>query len=94
MKARAKAGYFFWDPVTKLLTGKNKHQCRRALNAMKRKDSRLLIMIERLIHKWEKYYKEGIEAKKIHDENPWDTLKFDLPAFVEYFILRLQEEKL
>ncbi len=93
MKTRAKVGQFFWDPITKLLTDKNKHQCRRAFNIMKKRDPGLLITIERLMYKWERYYKEGIQAKKICDENPWDTLEFDLPAFVEYFIIRLQEEE-
>lgn len=93
MKVRARGGSFFWDPATTILTGKSKHRCRRIFNTMKVKDPSLIIRIEDLKKKWERIYKEGIATSSIKDENPWNTLEYDLPSFVEYFLVRLKEEE-
>lgn len=60
---------------------------------MKVKDPSLIIKIEELKKKWEIFYKEGIESSTIKDEDPWNTLEFDLPSYVEYFLIRLKEER-
>lgn len=93
MKSRAKRSRFLWGPVTRSLTNRTAEQCRRVLNSMLFHQPELKITIERLISKWERYYKEGIERQEIIDEDPWDTLNFDLPSFLEYFFRRLMDEE-
>lgn len=92
MKTRAKRLKFFWRPITKLLTTRTKEQCRRVFNAMLVTHPDLQLTIERLKCQWEKYYKEGIDLQQIQDKNEWDTCEFDLSSYVEYFILRMQED--
>jgi hypothetical protein len=93
MKARAKGKNFYWAPITKILTGRKAEECRRGLNAMHKYERGILVKIEQLKDKWEKYYKEGVERQEIQDENPWDTLDFDLVSYLEYFIIRMKEEE-
>lgn len=94
MKTRAKNLKFFWGPMTKLLTTRTKEQCRRAFNSMVVSQPGIQITIENLKRQWETFYKEGLETQQIVDKHAWDTTEFDLCSYVEYFILRLQEDRM
>lgn len=91
MQTRAKQLKFYWGPVVKVLTTRSKEQCRRVFNTMM-VNPHTRSTIEKLKCQWEKYYKEGIESQQIVDEKVWDTCDFDLCSYVEYFILRMQED--
>ncbi|KAI8073555.1 hypothetical protein BDF21DRAFT_73830 [Thamnidium elegans] len=93
MKIRAKDSKFFWNPITLLLTNRTKHQCRRVLNSLTFNNPDLVIKIENLKSKWERYYKEGLERKDIEDKDVWNTFSFDLRSYVEYFIQRMLEDE-
>lgn len=92
MKTRAKNLRFFWRPITKVLDTRTKEQCRRVFNRMVESLPGIQSTIEKLKSQWETFYKEGLETQELVDKHSWDTSEFDLRSFVEYFILRLQDD--
>lgn len=93
MKARSKDSSFFWTPATLILPNRTKMQCRRVFNSITRSNPNLIIKIENLKSKWEKYYREGLERQEIEDKDPWNTYNFDLRSYIEYFIRRILEDE-
>ncbi|KAG2207978.1 hypothetical protein INT47_010962 [Mucor saturninus] len=71
---------------------RTKEQCRRVFNRMVESWPGIQSTIEKLKAQWETFYKEGLETQELVDKHSWDTSEFDLRSFVEYFILRLQDD--
>lgn len=93
MKARADTSLFYWSPITKVLPSYSPNRSRRTIDYMTRFDPRLLDTIQKLKADWKEIYQEGIAKGDIKDDAPWDTQDYDLPGFLEYFILKLQERE-
>lgn len=90
MKARATNLYFFWQPIAQVITNHTPERCRRVLSGMLANDPNITKTIELLKAKWTKIYERGIVGKEIKDEQPWETMNYDLSSFMEYFITQLQ----
>ncbi|KAI8646711.1 hypothetical protein BD408DRAFT_379909 [Parasitella parasitica] len=93
MKARSEGSFFFWSPIAKVITSCTPEKCRRILHYMMVLDPNTTDTIKKLKTDWLEIYQEGISNKELKDEAPWDTQEYDLPAFLEYFILKLQERE-
>lgn len=93
MKARADTSLFYWSPIAKVLASYTPNRSRRTIDYMTRLDPRLLDTIQKLKADWKEIYQEGIAKGDIKDDAPWDTQDYDLPGFLEYFILKLQERE-
>ncbi|GAN08977.1 hypothetical protein MAM1_0235d08497 [Mucor ambiguus] len=93
MKARADTSLFYWSPIAKVITSCTPDKSRRTIDYITRLNPRLLDTINRLKADWKDIYQEGIAKGEIKDDAPWDTQDYDLPGFLEYFILKLQERE-
>lgn len=93
MKARAETSIFYWSPISKVLTTRTPDHCRRVLHYMAIVDPNLTDTIKKLKAEWLEIYQEGIANGEIKDEAIWDTQDYDLSAFLEYFVLKLQERE-
>jgi hypothetical protein len=93
MKARAETSIFYWSPISKVLTTRTPENCRRVLHYMSIVDPNLTDTIKKLKAEWLEIYQEGIAKGEIKDEAIWDTQDYDLPAFLEYFVLKLQDRE-
>ncbi|KAI8387476.1 hypothetical protein BD560DRAFT_382604 [Blakeslea trispora] len=90
MKARANASTFYWGPIAKILPDYTPERSRRVLNNLMKKDPSLSQTIADLKRHWLEIYEKGIANHDIEDERPWDTQDYDLPAYLTYFIEKLQ----
>ncbi|CEP16613.1 hypothetical protein [Parasitella parasitica] len=93
MKARSENSFFFWSPISKVIPAYTPEKCRRTLHYMTVLDPTITDTIKKLKSEWLEIYHEGISKKELKDESPWDTQEYDLPAFLEYFVLKLQERE-
>ncbi|KAL7330068.1 hypothetical protein PS15p_205057 [Mucor circinelloides] len=94
MKARADTSTFYWSPITKVITTCTPEKCRRTIEYIARFDPIFIdTTVKKLKDEWKEIYQEGIANGDIKDEAPWDTQDYDLPGFLEYFILKLQERE-
>lgn len=89
---RAKQSHFYWSPIEKVLLNRTRHRCRRVMCSMAVSDPNLKNEIRRLTNAWERIYNSGIAEGDIRDDRPFETKDYDLSGFLEYFILKLNEE--
>ncbi|RCH86694.1 hypothetical protein CU098_001494, partial [Rhizopus stolonifer] len=89
---RAKQSHFYWSPIEKVLLNRTRHRCRRVMCSMAVSDPNLKNEIRRLTNAWERIYNLGIAEGDIRDDRPFETKDYDLSGFLEYFILKLNEE--
>ncbi|KAL9547399.1 hypothetical protein MBANPS3_006183 [Mucor bainieri] len=94
MKARADTSLFYWSPIAKVLPSFcTPERARRTIDYMTRLNPGLLDTIHKLKADWKEIYQEGIANGELTDDAPWDTQDYDLPGFLEYFIVKLQERE-
>lgn len=93
MKTRSKESTFWWSPISKVIPNHSPERCRRVFTVMMRKHPNFEETIENIKSKWIKIYKKGIETNELKDEKPWDNLNFDLDTYLEYFLIKLKEER-
>lgn len=93
MKTRAENSLFYWSPISKVLPAYKPEKCRRTIDYMTRMDPTIADTIKKLKLEWLEIYQQGIANGDIKDEEPWNTQEYDLPAFLEYFIVKLQERE-
>lgn len=93
MKVRAEKLCFFWHPITQVIPNHTRDRCRRVLNQMLCTDPNMSKIVDLLKSKWITIYEQGITKKEIKDEQPWNTKKYDLSSYLQYFIIQLQREE-
>lgn len=91
MKSRAQRlqSRFMWKSMEVVLPERPPEQCRHRLGRLKM----IPKIAEHIVHLtslWTIYYNQGIRNGAIKDENPYDSINFNLLEYLEYFIQRIQ----